>query len=54
MFQSILFIFNTEKMFNDIETRRKKEDARKAPKVEVKFNESKQTEIKQAESKPNP
>ena len=49
MFQSVLFIFNTEKVFHEVEARRKKEEARRAPKVEVKFNES-----KEGESKPNP
>jgi hypothetical protein len=38
LFKSVLFIFNTEKIYYELEERRKKEDARKAVKNEVKFN----------------
>ena len=41
MYKSVLFIFNTEKVFSDIEERRLKEEARKAPKNEIKYNNEK-------------
>lgn len=38
MFQSVLFIFNTEKIFYEINEKKKKEEKRKGANVEVKFN----------------
>ena len=39
MFKCILFIFNTEKVFYELEQKRKKEEARKAPKNEMRYTE---------------
>ena len=38
MFQSVLFIFNTEKIFYEINEKKKKEEKRKGINIEVKFN----------------
>ena len=39
IFKCILFVFNTEKMFFELETKRKKEEARKAPKNQLRFTD---------------
>ena len=52
MYKSVLFICNTEKMFFDLEEKRKKEEARKAPKNEIKYNAEKEPE--KSNVRPNP